>query len=532
MPAFVRRRSRSARLAAIFPLLYLALGLAVIPQAGLQDDELLFTAPFFHLPGAAVFSVRLFHAHLPLMLLTYLGALKSWLYFPILASFPPSYLTIRLPVLATGSLTVWLFFRLLERTNGRTAAWVGSLLLATDTIFLFTTCFDWGPVALQHLLAVAAMTLVVKFAQEGTRWALAGGFFCIGLACWDKALFIWLFSGLIAGAIAIFPREVWTRCTPKNVGVAAAALCVGALPLLAYNAASNLATLRANTSFDLGQIPSRLHALRITWDGEILWGYMVHAPWSPGTPLESGSVVDRASADVHKLAGFRYHNALEPAFWAALAMAPFLWFTRARKTLLFCLIAMAVAWFQMAITKGAGDGAHHVVLLWPLPHWFVAVALSEASRWKRLYRYQAGAVLLGAVMLFLAGESLLLTNEYFYQLSHFGALGGWSDAIYRLSDEVSRMSSPRVVVDDWGILNGLVVLSGGKIDVALANDHTPFAGRVWIGHTPEFEQQPGASRRTIEAARSAGFEKRVTEAVPDRNGRPVFEIFHFVRAAN
>jgi hypothetical protein len=30
-------------------------------------------------------------------------------------------------------------------------------------------------------------------------------------------------------------------------------------------------------------------------------------------------------------------------------------------------------------------------------------------------------------------------------------------------------------------------------------------------------------------AREAGFEKQIIETVPDRNGRPVFEIFHFVR---
>jgi hypothetical protein len=30
-------------------------------------------------------------------------------------------------------------------------------------------------------------------------------------------------------------------------------------------------------------------------------------------------------------------------------------------------------------------------------------------------------------------------------------------------------------------------------------------------------------------AREAGFEKQIIETVPDRNGRPVFEIFRFVR---
>jgi hypothetical protein len=31
-------------------------------------------------------------------------------------------------------------------------------------------------------------------------------------------------------------------------------------------------------------------------------------------------------------------------------------------------------------------------------------------------------------------------------------------------------------------------------------------------------------------ARAAGFEKHIIETVPDRSGRPVFEIFRFVRS--
>jgi hypothetical protein len=530
-------RNRTPRSAVLLPLIYFVLGLAVIPQTGLQDDELLFSAPYFHVPDSAIFSLHIFHTQLPLMQLTYLGALKSWLFLPILAGLPVSYLTIRLPALATGSLTIWLFFWLLERTNGRIAAWIGGILLATDTMFLFTTCFDWGPVVLQHLLAVAGMALLVKFIQDDfiqdeQRWALFLGFLCFGLALWDKALFAWFFSGLIVAAVAVFPREVWARLSLKNVGLAAAGLCVGALPLIAYNAASDFATLRANSSFDFGQLPSRLHALGITWDGEILWGYMAHAPWSPGTPLESASVVERVSAEVHTLAGFRYHNALVPAFWLAVALTPLLWFTRARKTLLFCLIAMAVAWFQMAITKGAGDGAHHVMLLWPLPHWFLAVAFTQASQWKPLRWRHARAAALAAAMVFLGGENLLLTNEYFYQLSHFAALASWSDAIYRLSDDVARRKAFHYVVNDWGIVNELAALNRGMMNVSRAGDRTAFTGNIWIGHTRAFEQQARASQQVMEAARAAGFKKQLIETVRDRSGQPVFEIFQFVRVVN
>ena len=72
--------------------------------------------------------------------------------------------------------------------------------------------------------------------------------------------------------------------------------------------------------------------------------------------------------------------------------------------MLFCLIVIAVAWLQMAITKNAGSGAHHVVLLWPLPQWFLAVALVEAAAWRPLQWKNAGTMLLAAAVLFLAGR--------------------------------------------------------------------------------------------------------------------------------
>jgi hypothetical protein len=41
----------------------------------------------------------------------------------------------------------------------------------------------------------------------------------------------------------------------------------------------------------------------------------------------------------------------------------------------------------------------------------------------------------------------------------------------------------------------------------------------------------GANERIVRLARAEGFEKRMIEIVPDRNGRPVFEIFRFARTA-
>jgi hypothetical protein len=534
--------------AAVLPLLFLGLGLPFLPLVGIQQDEVYFAGAIYHLSEATVFEAHFLHREIPLMLLTYLGALKSWIYYPIFDRIRPSYLTIRLPMLLVATFTIWLFVRLLEKLHGRRVAWVGGILLATDTIYLLTSCFDWGPVALQHLFTLAGIACLLKFHSNGKLWTLFLGSFWFGLAFWDKALFAWVFSGLLVATILIFPREIWSRCSLKNLGLAAAGLLLGALPLVAYNAASNFTTFRSNSTFLASQFPSRVHALKITWDGEILFEYMVHAPWAPGTIRDSDSDLYDFSDEVHSLAGFRYHyyNALEPAIFLALLLLPCVWLTRARKPALFCLIAFAVAWLQMAFTKDAGLGAHHVVLLWPLPHWFLAVVFVEAAAWRPLQWKHAGTILLATLVAFLAVDNLLLTNEYYYQLAAYGPTKSWNDAIFRLSDEVADIQTPELAIYDWGIVNALVVLHRNRLPLYVADqsflapgigedDRKFFMKRliedVWIGHTPEFQQLPGINEKMVRLAREAGYEKHMIETVSDRNGRAVFEIFSFVRAA-
>ncbi len=534
--------------AAIPSLLFLCLGIAFLPLAGVQEDEVYFATAIYHLPMATVFDARLFDRQIPLMLLSYLGALKSWIYYPIFDRIRPSYLTVRLPMLLVAAVSIWIFIWILERLHGRKVARVGGILLATDTIYLLTSVYDWGPVALQHLLALAGIAFLLRFHASGRPATLFWGFFWFGLAFWDKALFVWFFGGLLVAAIVLFPRELWSRCTPKNLGLAAAGLLLGALPLVAYNFASDFATFRSNSTFVLSQFPSRVHALRITWDGEILFEYMVHAPWAPGKINEPDSALFEASDEIESLVGFRYHyyNALEPAFLLAVALLPFIWRTRARKPALFCLIALAVAWLQMAFTKDAGLGAHHVVLLWPLPHWFLAVVFVEATAWRPLERKHAGAILLAILVGFLAIDNLLLTNEYYYQLSAYGATKSWDDAIFRLSDEAAHIQAPELAVYDWGILNPLVTLHRDRLPLYVADqsflapgiaedDRKFFMKRlredVWIGHTIDFQQLPGINDKILRTAREVGFEKRMIETIEDRNGRPVFEIFRFVPAA-
>jgi 4-amino-4-deoxy-L-arabinose transferase-like glycosyltransferase len=521
----------------VFPLLFICTGWCLLPYPGLHNDELLFASAQFHLPAAALFEVTILQHTIPLMFLTYLGALKAWLYAPVLALFEPSYVSVRLPVLLLGGLTVWLVMRLLESMHGRRAAWIGGLLLATDTMYILTTCFDWGPVALQHFLLVAGLLLVLKFAVSANPLALFCGFGCFGLGMWDKALFIWMLVGIMVAAVVVFHREVWALMTWRNAGLAAAGFCVGALPLLAYNISSGFGTLRTNSSFVFTDFSTKAWALRSTWNGSSLVGFFVN-PTQADHPREAQGPAEQFCFKVNSLFGEHRRNRMEGAFLVALLLTPVLLFTRARRPVSFCLITLAVAWFQMAIAKNAGSAAHHIVLLWPIPHLFLAVTFAEAS----LRLRKIGGWVLVVAMLYLAAENLFVTNQYFYQLARYGPSSHWTDAIYDLSRSVGELKPSKLVIDDWGLINQLVLLHRGQLHLEFADerflsaslsaeernlDRERLEHGLWLGHTTPYEEFHGTNDRILKAAASAGFHKELIKVIADRNGRPVFEIFRF-----
>ena len=221
------------------------------------------------------------------MLSTYNGTLKSLIYAAVFRIFTPGAAATRVPVLLLGVLTIWLFYLLLRRISCKPAAVAGCLLLATDSVFLLTTVFDWGPVALQHLLLVAGLFLLMRFYQEGPRKkdaALAGGAFLLGLAMWDKALAVWMLSGIGVAGVLTFPRQILAVTTKRRVAIAALAFTLGALPLLIYNAANRGGTFLGNYTRESGSIASKARMLRDTARGVGLLGLMFFEDWQTPAP--------------------------------------------------------------------------------------------------------------------------------------------------------------------------------------------------------------------------------------------------------
>ncbi len=83
----------------------------MIPYAGIYADEVIFTDPLY-LPTTKAFGIGLFHRHIDLMVLSYLGTLKTLVYIPILAAFGNNVWSLRLPMVLLGALTILILYGL------------------------------------------------------------------------------------------------------------------------------------------------------------------------------------------------------------------------------------------------------------------------------------------------------------------------------------------------------------------------------------------------------------------------------------
>ncbi len=520
-------------------LAFLLVAWPFVKRMGIEVDEAMVTAGIYE-RTAPWYSWHLFGQEIPIMLLTYLGAVKTWLLNPIFAIWGPGPISLRLPTVLMGAVTVVLFFALLDRILGRRAAWVGAALLAADPSFVLTEAVDFGPVALQHLFKLGALLLLVMFHQRPSTARLAGGFFLFGLAMWDKANFVWILVGLVCAAPLIW-REIRPHIGVRNLLTASGAFLVGALPLVIYNIERPLETFTSTVHLAPDNPFIKLVVTLRTFNGSGAFGYFTAPDLGPH-PGTAHGFAQHAAFAICTVFREPWTSLMPWACLAALAALPLVWQTRARRPALFSLTVMAVTWLLMFFTNGAGGAIHHVILLWPFHLIVIAAVFCEVAA--RMGRYAMPALV--AVTVLLCASDLLVLNSYYVSLLRNGTAVRWTDAFKPLSLWLDKTKAPRIVTVDWGILETLVLLSEGELPVEDVSVPLKSAGdtrngsqirslissegAIFVAHGLPYEQWAGSYERLVRYAATLGYSPELLQSIQDRNGRPIFEIFRFRRA--
>lgn len=503
----------------LLSLAVLGAAMLFIPRLGIEADEATLGNGLYG-QGGAFYALHVRGYAVPVMLISYVGALKTWLYKPWFLLFNPSSTTLRLPMAVLSAATVWLFFGLLDRVVGRRAAWIGAVLLATDTSYLLLTTIDFGAVTLQFVLKLSAMLLLMRFHQTRRAWTLASGFFLFGIALWDKAVFLWILFGLGVAVIVAFWHQFREHLTRGNVAIAVAATLLGAVPLEIYNAARHFATLRDNAKVSDREILHKADEAYRTVTGYVLFDFLTASDPGP-SPGQPRSRLELWSLRLAEWTGHPEHNL---TLWAVLFSLPFLWFKSVRRPMSFGLLVCAGTWLPMAATAGAGGAAHHAVLMWPFHLMVIATALSCVP---------SRVAVAATIMLSLA--NLAVTNQYYADLIRNGPSVRWTDAMDELNRYLLDARSEHIFTADWNLNETLNLISEGRLPISPADaadpnmlDHgiaSPTA--LFVSHVPTYTYQPWIRAAIDDRARLQGYQEEILATISDLNGRPTFQVFRF-----
>ncbi len=474
---------------------------------------------------------------LQLMMVPYFGSLKTAILAPFVAVFGVTPSLVRLVGIAMGLLALaatYLFGRRLFRDSSVAALAVA--LLAVDPSFFFYSRMDWGPTDFMLMAKGFAGWQLLRWWDSGSRWALALGSFAAGLGVWDKLNFGWIVASAALGLALVAGREVARRLEWNTVLVAGGGFVLGALPLIAYNLRSHFASISAVG--DIGKGSSTLSAFPIDEP---------HAP-SGGLLAQLG---DRLDVLWRLLDGQEVARALAsslPTHFAELSLLFALGAivvaagiivpargSREARVGLFLLIFGAGTLLAAAATGSAFHG-HHVILVYPVPHMLLALALVWAARRRRVLAVLAALAL---------SLGVAASAEVIHTMDRTDGRGLWSARIYDLERYATQAHARDLGVGvDWGLAQPLWGLSQGKLRIedpsfVLEEGRRP-AGRVlaqslrdphawYVLHSRATTVYPGARRRFFDAVRADGKRAKLVRTFRGRKGAPLYEVYEAVR---
>jgi hypothetical protein len=531
---------------------------------GLYYDEVLFVNAATGGTSPSFVSRRIFGV--PVMLMSYIGALKAYFYFPIFKLFGVSAVTIRLPVILISLISLWMVF-IISRLyfNTLTSAIVVSLV-AFDPIFIFMTKLDFGPIVFMMVLKLLVLFFFIKTVTTRSTcflWPLVIS--CI-LGLYDKLNFIWFIIALGVSAAILFRAELSSVLRHQRFSSIALPMALLIITILGSSVLTLrllMQTQKANVSL-WDRISYALTLYAISMNGGELYTRVLDSQLPSGTMT---NYVTGLALVIMTIAGLRILVQKQRGRAVGLSFL---------ERMMACyLILFAVIFVQIVLTHKAG-GAHHILMLYPFHH-FLAVgaavgflrAVNERFRhgesaeaaasvvmsrvggesgsvpWRR-HTYNVGL----GISLALAG--LLLASEARVGLSYERAFNDkqmfnprWSPVIYDLAGYVNDRDVDVIVFPDWGIHNQVFALGKAEtrakcVDLwlvfrGLDDPHQGaelynkfFKGKraLAVLYSQDAEVMPNARQHFFAFSDYFLGRRHLEKIFLSAQGEPIFEVYH------
>jgi len=503
--------------------IFLLIGLYNIESPGLYYDEALFV----NAATGGVSDLFVFKriANIPVMLMSYIGALKAWIYYPIFKIFGIDYLSIRLPALLLGALAIGLTWKYVHYQFGSVAAYIFLILAAVEPSTIFHSRFDWGPTALMMVFRGGLFLSLAYWFYSGKNKYLFLALLCMGLGTFDKLNFIWLTISAFAAGLLVYPERFVKLLPSKKKFIVIfilafiVAILATILPKMLY-----IKILEQIDIADLGKRLSEfLHLLGLTLRGEGVYAFVIqHGVGSNTFVLHSYALIATSLLALYGI----YFGIRD----GSLATRP----------LAYLALIMSFLAIQIFFTKRA-TGPHHFAMFAPL--WLIFMAVGMASALKSIKKHSVilSRSIIGFFIILTISTSIKI--NFFYHEGFKTNIGNlnWDPAS---STELTRTLIAHdiklMVAVDWGFVTNVQALSNNQIKVldvwpwfsdglneaqaAWLNSDFIEKGAVFVLHVEGKENFPKTRRHFLEANnRFWNIQKILT--LNSKNGNPYIEIY-------
>lgn len=185
-------------------LLLLFLSVYKLDYFGLDYDELLFAnAALGDLDGATFVHKK--WGDVVIIVFSYIGALKSWLYIPVFKIFGADPWSIRLPMVALLFFNLYLSYHITRKYFNGYVAYATFLLLSVDLTFITLHRLDKGPSAIETCIKLLVLLMIGK-PENVRKYVIIGILLVLGV--FNKLNFLWYINALYGVTFLMYWSDV------------------------------------------------------------------------------------------------------------------------------------------------------------------------------------------------------------------------------------------------------------------------------------------------------------------------------------
>lgn len=438
-------------------VVFLFLSSWYISLPGLNYDESLCAAPAVNFvvdnPNSEPTQINpsviyLFGRPIPMMLMTYIGPVKTILYIPIFWILDVSVFTVRLLPLIIMFLCFPLAYYLFKEIFNREVAIFTVFLMSVDPSIVFYLTRDVGPATLQVFFKLLALMFFIKWWESKKNIFLYLGFFVLGLGVTHKVDFLWVIVGMIVPVTIFYFCKLKERLNIKVLMFSGLFFAIGAFPIILFNIYTGGYTFSPMTDkFLSSKLPSDAYFLSnlITRASQII-------------EIHNGNFIAFLFCEKNVYHGFwKYIHLIFLSVSIFIILFYLIIKTKPKNFLnilaivVYILIVTIETCFSPTVLSG-----HHLLALTP----FITVVIVYAILSMKYLKNAAKYFVLIFLMIYLLYSTIRI-NVIFEET---GGAGHWSNSVYELNDYLKK-ENKTIGALDWGYTNNLIVLSKSQLKI-------------------------------------------------------------------